>query len=66
MNFHPQKALRKDNSRKTEMKGSKGIQESPWSLHIGSFWKILFIYPPEVQGQVVRLKRKEGITLVKK
>jgi hypothetical protein len=26
--------------------------ESPWSLHIRSFWEIHFINPPEVQGRV--------------
>jgi hypothetical protein len=38
--------------------------EPPWSLHIGSFRKIHFINPPEVRGQVVRLKGKDGITMV--
>jgi hypothetical protein len=33
----------------------RGKSESPWSLHIGSFWKIHFINPPEVQGQLARL-----------
>jgi hypothetical protein len=28
---------------------------SSWSLHIDSFWKIHFINPPEVRGQVLRL-----------
>jgi hypothetical protein len=32
-----------------------GEGKFPWSLHIGAFWKIHFINPPEVQGQVVRL-----------
>jgi len=36
------------------VKASKGIQ-IPWRLHIRSFWKIHFINPPEVQGQVVKL-----------
>jgi hypothetical protein len=36
-------------------KAPKGNSESPWSLHIGIFWKIHFINPPEVQGQVGRL-----------
>ena len=31
------------------------MHESSWSLHIKSFWKIHFINPPEVQGQVVSL-----------
>jgi hypothetical protein len=30
---------------KAETKGSKGNSESPWSLHIGSFWKTHFINP---------------------
>jgi hypothetical protein len=28
---------------------------SPWRFHIGSFWKIHFINPPEEQGQAVDL-----------
>jgi len=36
-------------------KAPNGKSESTWSLHIGSFWKIHFINPPEVQGQVVGL-----------
>jgi hypothetical protein len=36
-------------------KAPKGNSESPWSLHMRSFWKTHFINPPEVQGQVVRL-----------
>jgi hypothetical protein len=47
-------------------KAPKGRKNPPWSLHIGIFWKIHFINPPEVRGQVVRLKRKKGITMVKK
>jgi hypothetical protein len=47
-------------------KAPRGKSESPWSLYIGIFWKIHFINPPEVRGQVVRLKIKEGITMVKK
>jgi len=38
-----------------DKKGSKGKLKSPWSLHIGTFWKTHFINPPEVRGQVVRL-----------
>jgi hypothetical protein len=34
-------------------KAPKGISESPWSLHMRSFWKTHFINPPEVQRQVV-------------
>ena len=41
-------------------KAPKGISESPWSLHIGTFWKTHFINPPEVQGQVVRSKGMVG------
>jgi hypothetical protein len=37
-----------------ERKGSKGKSESPWSLHMGIFWEIHFINPPEVHGQFVR------------
>jgi len=33
----------------------KGKSESVWSLHMGSFWKIHFINPPEVEDQVVDL-----------
>jgi len=33
-----------------EKKGSKGKSESPWSLHIRSFWKIHSINPPEVKA----------------
>jgi hypothetical protein len=40
--------------RKAKRKAPKGTSESPWSLHIRSFWKILFINPPEAQSQVVR------------
>jgi hypothetical protein len=36
-------------------KAPKGKSESPWSLHIRSFWKIRFINPPEGQDQVVDL-----------
>jgi len=36
-----------------KIKAPKGKSESPWSLHIRSFWKIHFINPPEVRGQVV-------------
>jgi len=38
-----------------EKKAPKGSFKSPWSLHIRSFWKTLFINPPEVQRHVVRL-----------
>jgi len=31
----------------------KGKSESPWGLHIGSFWEIHFINPPEVQGKIL-------------
>ena len=41
-------------------KASKGNSGSPWSLHIGSFWKTHFINPPEVRGQVVSLKEMVG------
>jgi hypothetical protein len=34
-------------------KAPKGSSESPWSLHIRSFWKIHFINPPEAQTQVM-------------
>jgi hypothetical protein len=44
--------IRKVKSRKPP----KGI-EPPWRLHIGTFWKIHFIGPPEVQAQGVRLIR---------
>jgi hypothetical protein len=47
-------------------KGSKGMQESHGAYHMGIFWKTHFINPPEVRGQVVRLKKKEGITMAKK
>jgi hypothetical protein len=33
----------------------KGYSKSPQSLHIEPFWKILFINPPEVPGQVVQV-----------
>ena len=32
----------------------------PWSLRMRSFWKISFIYPPEVRGQIVSLKEMVG------
>jgi len=41
--------------RKGKKQAPKGISESPWSLHIGIFWKTHFINPPEVQDQVVDL-----------
>jgi hypothetical protein len=47
-------------------KGSKGMQESPGAYRMGIFWKIHFINPPEVRGQVVRSKKKERITMVNK
>jgi hypothetical protein len=31
-------------------KAAKGFFESPWSLHIGSFWETHFINPPEALG----------------
>jgi len=31
-------------------KAAKGNSKSPWSLHIGSFWKTHFINPPEAVG----------------
>jgi hypothetical protein len=43
------------NEGKQRKKAPKGKSESPWSLHIRSFWKTHFINPPEVHGQVVRL-----------
>jgi hypothetical protein len=36
-------------------KAPRGNSESPWSLHIGIFWKTHFINPPEVIGRVIRL-----------
>jgi hypothetical protein len=33
-----------------EKRAPKGKSESPWSLHIRSFWKIRFTNPPEEQG----------------
>jgi hypothetical protein len=48
---------RTDNSGKEEKKAPKGRSKSPWSLHMRSFWKILFINSPEVQRQVVWSKR---------
>jgi len=38
----------------SDKKAPKGKSESPWSLHIRSFWKTHFINPPEEQGRVVR------------
>jgi hypothetical protein len=35
-------------------KAPKAKSKSPWSLHIGTFWKTHFINPPEEQGQVLR------------
>jgi hypothetical protein len=31
------------------IKNPKGYSSSPWSLHIGSFWKIHLINPSEAQ-----------------
>jgi hypothetical protein len=36
-------------------KAPKGNSESPWSLHIRSFWKTHFINPPEVKDQFLGL-----------
>ena len=41
-----------DNSKKERLPWRRKIHRS---LHIGSFWKIHFINPPEVQGEVVML-----------
>ena len=41
-------------------KAPKGKSESPWGLHIRSFWKIHFINPPDEQGQAVRSKGMVG------
>jgi len=38
-----------------KIKAPKGKSETPWSLHIRTFWETHFINPPEVQGQVFRL-----------
>jgi hypothetical protein len=57
--------LKKGQFRQGRKKAPKGFL-TPWSLHIRSFWKIHLINPPEVRDQVVRLKKKEGITMVKK
>ncbi len=39
----------------TRENAPKGKSESPWSLHLGSFRKILFINPPEVKAQIIDL-----------
>jgi hypothetical protein len=41
-----------------EKKAPKGKSETPWSLHIRSFWKITFINPPECEAscQAVKLQ----------
>jgi hypothetical protein len=36
-------------------KAPKGNYDSPWSLHIGTFWKIHFINPPEVHGRLFKM-----------
>ena len=36
-------------------KAPKGNSESPWSLHMRSFWKITFINPPESFLLILRL-----------
>jgi len=46
--------------RKGIKKAPKGKSESPWSLHMISFWKITFINSPEVQRQVVWSKGMVG------
>jgi hypothetical protein len=33
--------------KRAKKKAPKGQPESPWSLHMRSFWKIHFINPPE-------------------
>jgi hypothetical protein len=50
-----QRFLQGEDQERQRKKTPKGKSESPWSLHIGSFWKTHFINPPEVQGQVFRL-----------
>jgi hypothetical protein len=35
-----------------KIKAPKGNSKSPRSLHIGTFWEIRFIIPPEEEGQV--------------
>jgi hypothetical protein len=48
--------------RNAKRKAPKGTSEPPWSLHLRSFWKILFINPPEGQDPVVRvLTFRQGI-----
>jgi hypothetical protein len=42
-----------------EQKSPKGESESPWGLHIGSFWEIHFINPAEAQGKLLGAKLKE-------
>jgi hypothetical protein len=37
-------------------KAPKGSSESPWSLHMISFWKITFINSPEVRGRLLNYK----------
>jgi len=50
-----QRFLQGEDQERQRKKTPKGKSESPWSLHIGSFWKTHFINPPEVQGQAVNL-----------
>jgi hypothetical protein len=45
--------IKKGQFKERTKKAPKGKSESPWSLHIGSFWKTHFINPPEVRARVV-------------
>jgi len=52
-------AIKKGNLREAEKKGSKGIWNTLWGLHIGIFWKIDFINPPEVQGRLLLNQKRQ-------
>jgi hypothetical protein len=50
-----QRFLQGEDQERQRKKAPKAKSESPWSLHIGSFWKTHLINPPEVHVQVFRL-----------
>jgi len=54
---------RNGKSGKAEKKSSRAHLKSSWSLHIGSFWKIHFINPPQQDHSIsfARFKPKKAI-----
>jgi len=44
--------------KRAKKKAPKGQPESPWSLHMRSFWKITFINSPEEQGKLLLSQKR--------